>query len=193
MWLDLEEEIAEEFGSLTKLDLEDLLPTSPGRTMSVRIAKSRRRRARGLCVDCPSASVRYRCDRCAAKNMAHQRLSKSRLYQPKPRVASPKSVLADRHRARNVVYMRAKALRPGTGTVVCVRCSRPCANGRKRCEVCLARDRARAQANPRQLRPECPGRCNRCSRQTDGAFKLCQVCREDRRARAAQCRKARAA
>jgi hypothetical protein len=123
-WLDLEEGVLGEFAERAMFELSDDGEIFDSSIITTMGSRRQARRAAGLCG----------CNR-------SPRLGKTTCVLCSARYST--GDYGARHRARNVVYMRAKANRPGAGTVVCVRCPRPCANGRKRCEVCLAGDRAR--------------------------------------------------
>lgn len=124
MWLDLEEGVLGEFAERAMFELSDDGEIFDSSIITTMGSRRQARRAAGLCG----------CNR-------SPRLGKTTCVLCSARYST--GDYGARHRARNVIYMRTKASRPGAGTVVCVRCPRPCANGRKRCEVCLAGDRAR--------------------------------------------------
>lgn len=156
-WLDLEEELAEEFGELTQLDDRD----SDGLTVILPTHSKDERLDAGLCVECGRASGgTRRCSFCTAKARRHQRAYAARNYDSEaralrhqreyvPRTSEPKArrgpmpieERARRHRERNVAYMRAKYVVAVTTAATCVRCSRAPEPGRRQCAVCLENGR----------------------------------------------------
>lgn len=151
-WLDLEEELAEEFGELTQFDEQDVrfdgnftdFAATDGLTVFVPAQSKDERIDAGLCVDCGrSSDGTRRCSFCTAKARRHQRAYVARNYEPKARrEAMPVEERARRHRERNVAYMRAKYVVAVTTAASCVRCSRAPEPGRRQCAVCLKNGRS---------------------------------------------------
>lgn len=200
-WLDLEEELAEEFGELTQLDDRD----SDGLTVILPTQSKDERLDAGLCVECGRASGgTRRCSFCAAKARRHQRAYVARTYEPKARRGPmPAEERARRHRERNVAYMRAKYVVAVTTAATCVRCSRAHEPGRRQCVVCLEnmrlvkaqKARQTVRVSPRVLvravRPTAtmsivakahqsrdPSACDRCNRTRVEGKKHCAKCLE---------------
>lgn len=135
-WVGLEEELAEEFGELTRFDERN----SDVLTVTLSTHSKDERLDAGLCVDCgrESGGTR-RCSFCTVKARRHQRAYVARTYVPKPRrEAMPAEERARRHRERNVAYMRAKYAAAVTTGATCVQCSRAPEPGRRQCTACLA-------------------------------------------------------